>query len=168
MLIALTGTPGTGKTSLSEVIRTAIDVVHIGNMRECFSEYDDERGSYVVDMECVERRLNGFSGVVEGHTSHLLRCVDLVVVLRAHPDELRRRLEARGYPPSKIRENVEAEAMGLIVSEAVNIHGVERVVEIDTTERGVDDVAEIFWKALKTPDHYRPRVDYMEEILKWY
>lgn len=126
------------------------------------------RDSHIVDLECVETRVCGFSGVVEGHTSHLLRCVDLVVVLRTHPDELRRRLEARGYHHSKICENVEAEAMGLIVSEAVSIHGVEKVVEIDTTGKAVDEVAEIFWKALKTPEDYRPRVDYTEEILKWY
>ena len=168
MLIALTGTPGTGKTSLSYLIRDRMPVVHIGDMGDCFSSRDEARDSFIVDMECVRERLKGFSGVVEGHMSHLLEDAGLVVVLRTHPDELRRRLELRGYAPDKIRENLEAEAMGLIVSEAIEMHGMDRVVEIDTTGKDVSDVAHEFWEALNAPWAYRPRIDYTEEILKWY
>ena len=55
----------------------------------------------------------------EGHLSHLLR-VDLAVVLRCSPKVLKERLEAKGWRESKIMENVEAEAVDVILVEALD------------------------------------------------
>jgi broad-specificity NMP kinase len=64
--------------------------------------------------------------------------VDLVVVLRRHPDEMRPALEKRGYSPEKVMENLEAEAIDVTGQEAAAAH--ERVVEFDGTGFGVEDL----------------------------
>ena len=69
--------------------------------------------------------------ILEGHFSH--HFADWSIVLRLLPSELEARLEARGYSAEKIRENLEAEALDVILVEAVEI--CSRVDEIDTTGR---------------------------------
>ena len=64
-----------------------------------------------------------------------------MIVLRCHPDRLRERLGERGADEAKIDENAEAEALDVILSEAVESHGLEPVYEIATTDRDPGDVA---------------------------
>ena len=61
------------------------------------------------------------------------RQVKSCFVLRLNPEKLRRRLISRRWSRSKIRENVEAELIGVCLFEAVGLLGLKRVHEIDTT-----------------------------------
>jgi adenylate kinase len=136
--VALTGTPGTGKTTVADRLETDLAVVHLNELvREAglHDGEDPERGSLVADLDAVRDRLAGREDVlVESHLAHHLD-VDLVVVLRCHPEELSARLRGRGEPAEKAEENAESEALDVILSEAVDRHGRERVREIDTTGR---------------------------------
>jgi adenylate kinase len=78
--------------------------------------------------------------VLESHLAHLLD-VDRVVVLRCRPDVLESRLRERGERDAKARENAESEALDVVLTEAVETHGAERVYEIDTTDVGAEAVA---------------------------
>ncbi|WP_336022950.1 adenylate kinase family protein [Halobellus salinisoli] len=155
--IALTGTPGTGKTTISNLVAEEIgtEVVHLNDaIREAdlFTERDVERDSLVADLDAVEawladREVQGDSGddadrdtLVESHLSHLLD-VARVIVLRCHPDELKPRLRERGESEASIAENAESEALDVILAEAVERHGAEAVWEIDTTDRAPAEVA---------------------------
>ena len=146
MRVAVTGTPGTGKTTVTERLRTDLEVIHLNDLvredPETLSTGEDpDRGSLVVDLEAVADRLAGRDDIlVESHLAHHLD-VDRVIVLRCHPDSLRERLRERGADEPKVDENAEAEALDVILSEAVASHGLERVYEIDTTDRHPDDVA---------------------------
>ncbi|MDD4567773.1 MAG: AAA family ATPase, partial [Methanoculleus chikugoensis] len=80
-------------------------------------------------------------GIVEGHLAHLLPC-DRVVVLRCRPDVLRRRLAPRNYPAEKVAENVEAEALDVILIETLEEHPGEHVLEVDSTELSAGDCAD--------------------------
>jgi adenylate kinase len=64
-----------------------------------------------------------------------------VVVLRCRPDVLADRLRERGADEAKAIENAESEALDVILSEAVDRHGLDHVYEIDTTDRTPADVA---------------------------
>jgi adenylate kinase len=160
--VAVTGTPGTGKTAAVELLDTEMEVVHLNDLIEAeglWAERDEERDSLVADLDAVAERLEGRDDrLVESHLAHHLDA-DRVVVLRCHPEELERRLTERGEseakagenaesaePPRalarKTRENAESEALDVILSEAVNAHGVENVYEIETTERDPDEVAD--------------------------
>ena len=58
---------------------------------------------------------------------------DLVIILRCRPDILKSRLVKRGYRGEKIQENVEAEALDVILVETLEIHPPGHILEIDTT-----------------------------------
>ena len=157
MRVVVTGTPGTGKTTaverleaefgddLESALGSEFEVVHLNDLiREegLWDERDAERDSLVADLDAVGERLADRDGVlVESHLAHHLDA-DKVVVLRCHPEELERRLTDRGEPEAKARENAESEALDVILSEAVDAHGVERVYEVETTERTPEAVAE--------------------------
>ena len=145
MRIAVTGTPGTGKTTATE--RLDHEVVHLNDRIRAEgldSGTDERRGSLVADMDAIATALDEAESegieLVESHLAHRLPA-DRVVVLRCHPDELGERLAARGESEETIAENRESEALDVILSEAVEEHGIENVYEIDATERRPDAVA---------------------------
>ncbi len=157
MRLALTGTPGTGKTSASERLGDGFDVVHLNDVvreHDLWAEEDADRDSLVADVDAVREWLADRSAaaetddganerieVVESHLAHLFDA-DRVVVLRCRPDELERRLRERGETPEKARENAESEALDVVLSEAVERHGTDAVYEVDATDRTPDEVAE--------------------------
>ena len=56
--------------------------------------------------------------ILEGHFSHEFDNIDKIIVLRCDPKVLVKRLSERGYSKEKVRENLEAEAIGTIYSES--------------------------------------------------
>jgi adenylate kinase len=145
MRVAVTGTPGTGKTTATERLDTDLDVTHLNDAieaEELYTEVDEARDSKVADLEAVREWLDGRDDVlVESHLAHLLDA-DRVVVLRCAPGELERRLIERGEPAAKAEENAESEALDVILSEAVRVHGESNVYEIDATDRDPGEVAD--------------------------
>lgn len=144
MRLAVTGTPGTGKTTATELVESDLDLVHLNELirrEELYMAVDEERDSVVADLDAVASRLEGREDViVESHLAHHLSA-DRVVVLRCDPTVLEDRLRDRGASPAKATENAESEALDVILSEAVNRHGEDRVYEIDTTDRSPAAVA---------------------------
>ena len=143
MRVAITGTPGTGKTSATELLDTDLGVLHLNDIIErkgLYTERDTERDSLVVDLESLREYVGDREGIIESHLAHHLP-VGRVVVLRCEPEELERRLLERGESEAKAEENAESEALDLILSEAVTEHGLEKMYEIDTTERAPEEVA---------------------------
>lgn len=153
MDVAVTGTPGTGKTTAVGLVETDLEVVHLNDVIETeglWSDHDEERGSLIADLEGLaawfeNRRARADAGLlVESHLAHHLD-VDRVVVLRCHPERLLERLthrESGDVGSASTRENAEAEALDLILAEAVDRHGGDAVYEVDTTDESPDSVAE--------------------------
>ena len=144
MRVAITGTPGVGKTTATKLVETDLDVVRLNELvrEEGLTEGTDEnRGSLVVDLDAVADRLADSDDVlVESHLAHHLE-VDRVIVLRCRPEPLETRLLERGETEAKARENAEAEALDVILSEAVDRCGFDAVHEVDTTDRSPVEVA---------------------------
>ena len=139
--VAVTGTPGTGKTTVTTLLDGP--VIHLNDLiREAglWSERDEGRDSLVADLDAVGEAIGDWSGVAESHLAHHLDA-DRVVVLRCRPDTLEQRLLERGADEAKATENAESEALDVILSEAVERHGLDAVYEIDTTDRTPSDVA---------------------------
>ena len=144
MRVAVTGTPGTGKTTATERLGTDLEVLHLNDVikDEGFSTgIDEDRGSLVADLDRLSEWLDGRDDVLfESHLAHHFEA-DRVIVLRAHPESIVERLRERGDDDSKAYENAESEALDVILGETVEEHGVESVYEIETTDRGPDAVA---------------------------
>lgn len=151
MRVAVTGTPGTGKTTAvrklekRDEIGSSFAVIHLNDVikkEKLTSGYDEERDSVIVDFEAVEEWLAGRDDIVfESHLAHHFNA-DRVVVCRCHPDELETRLELRDESQESIEENAESEALDVILTEAVENYGLERVYEIETTDRSPEEVVE--------------------------
>jgi len=142
--VAVTGTPGTGKTAATERLATDLDVVHLNEVIRAeglTTGHDEARDSAVADLDAVADWLNGREDVlVESHLAHHVEA-DRVVVLRCRPADLEQRLTERGESPESAAENAESEALDVVLTEAVSRHGAERVYEIDTTDRDPAAVA---------------------------
>ncbi|WP_456327705.1 adenylate kinase family protein [Archaeoglobus sp.] len=168
MLIALTGTPGVGKSTVAEILRKrGYRVLHLNELAERFNcVIDEEDDCKVVDVDKlakeVRKVVRGLT-IVEGHLSHLLN-PDLAIVLRCNPLLLKERLERRGWKEEKILENVEAELIDVILVEALD--NVEEVYEIDTTNLTPEEVANAVEEILKgVKDKYKPgRIDWLSEV----
>jgi adenylate kinase len=177
-LIALTGVPGAGKSTIANLLRVRGETVY--DLNALVKEHglvlgtDRKRGSKEVDIKALGRLVKeldvkGTRIYLEGHLSHLLP-VDKAIVLRCHPDVLRKRLEARRWSASKVRENLEAEAMGIITQECLDAFLV--CSEIDASNIKPMDVASSVSRIARSKrviKRYLPgKIDYFEEILKWY
>lgn len=183
MIVALTGTPGVGKSSVADILKKkhgyeVINIMEIAIKNGFTLGYDENRESYIVDVDRVAYYLRDVfrtksrekNILLDGHLSHYMDFSDLVVVLRCRPEILRGRLLEKGWKEEKIRENVEAEALDIILSEAVEIHGVRKVCEIDTSGKGVKEVAEIVEGLINgkvDKEQYRPgKIDWSEYLVK--
>lgn len=145
MRVAVTGTPGSGKTTALEQLSTDLTVVHLNEVirEEDLTEgYDEERESVVTDLDAVAQWLHGRDDVIfESHLAHYFDA-DRVVVLRCHPETIEERLADRDESGESVRENAESEALDIILSEAVERHGEAQVYEIETTDRSPAAVAD--------------------------
>ncbi len=143
MKTAITGTPGTGKTSVaSRLAADGYTVLHVSDLASSYvCGRDTQRDCDIVDVDSMDELFRGRTDdlLVDGHLSHLLS-VDQAVVLRCHPDVLARRLRNKGWSQRKIRENVMAEALDVILLDAVGRHGEAHVAQIDTSDRDADAV----------------------------
>lgn len=164
---AIAGTPGTGKTSASDALDR--QVIHLSNVleEEQFQRgFDADRETMIADVDALSEWIDEREDdiIVESHLAHVLP-VNRVIVLRCHPGALRRRLEGRTHPgPTGIDENVEAERLDVILTEAVEQHGEENVFEIDTTDRDPREVADRIEAVLD--GSYRPKpgsVSFLQE-----
>lgn len=173
MLIAITGTPGTGKTSAGEALSKrgyyVVDLDDAARKGGFVTGRDIMRQADEVDVEGLRDRLDVSAKVafLRSHYSHRMN-VNMAIVLRCSPSVLRQRLEARGWPSEKIRENVEAEAIDVILQEAVACLPV--VYEIDTTDASPDHTADAILAILqgRIEGHAPGSVDWSEEVLSWY
>jgi adenylate kinase len=151
VIIVVTGTPGTGKSTVAKTLASRyglryVNVSEFAISHKLYTEYDEETRSYVIDEEKLSEELEKFIGkegaVVETIYPSLVRSADRVLVLRRNPKDLWEELERRGWPIRKVAENVEAELLGVVSQEAKE--NFSDVCEIDVTDKSVDQVIELF------------------------
>ncbi|MFP4169574.1 MAG: adenylate kinase family protein [Methanomassiliicoccales archaeon] len=173
-MIAITGTPGTGKSTVGKALRSrGYEVIDLGRLieeGELLGELDPVRDTHEVDLDALDelvREKGGDEAIVVGHLAHCLS-VDRAVVLRCRPPVLEERLRARGWSEAKIRENLEAEACDIILVES--LEEVDRVFEIDVSSMGPEQVLSAVEDILKgRGEDYAPgQVDWSEEVMDWF
>ena len=138
--VALSGTPGTGKTTISSLLQSegfdVLSLEKIADKHNCLGELDDSDDSKPIDIELLISILRNAWDImpenitiIDGHLSHLLPC-DHTIILRCKPDVLEDRLVKRGYSKGKIQGNVEWELIGSAWNDNEDRDG---WLELDTT-----------------------------------
>ncbi|MFY9717094.1 MAG: AAA family ATPase [Thermoplasmata archaeon] len=142
--IALTGTPGTGKSTVGRLLRGPLGVIEVSDLARRHGAAQGTGRDLEIDLARLRRALRPASAlreidVIVGHLAHLLP-VRESIVLRCHPVELLRRLRrSRRGSAGERHANFVCEATDVIVGEA--LEGRRPVFEVDTTARTPDAVA---------------------------
>ena len=180
MWVALTGTPGTGKSSVATLLQkhgyTIVRLHQLAIEYKCTDGIDTKRSSQLIDIDKLNNTIKRTFTIdtlvfFEGHLGHLLKAIDKVVILRCHPNELNRRLKKKKWNTKKIKENVDAETIDVILCETVEHHSKKNIFEIDTTKKTIEEVAAIIINIVKknfqpTKPYTIGQIDWSEEIFK--
>ncbi len=172
MIIWVAGTPGVGKTVVGRELAiklgySYIDMPKYIKRNKLYESYDRTRRAWTVDPEKVKKALEREALDNSVISSHIIlpspgfqvRCV----VLRLNPLRLLARLKRRGYDLRKICENVEAEFLGTVYLEAVATFGIDRVFQINTTGKKLEEVLEKCIGAVKGLSASEP-VDWLTNL----
>lgn len=160
MFLAVTGTPGTGKSEVcGRLAGKGFEIIDLKSflIERYLISKETSIPPYPVDPEEVaklferEARLRKMKvskewTIIDSHLSHMLP-VDAVVLLRCDPKQLEERLAERGYSEEKARENVEAEMIDVIGIEVIDRR--LPAVEIDTTNRSGEEVSVLIERYLE-------------------
>lgn len=168
MRISISGTPAVGKTSVSKKLAEKLNYEYV-NVNELAREKDLVVGK-AKDIEIIdEEKLKDVdlneNVVLDGHLSHFIPC-DVVFVLRLVPDELKKRLERKDWNRKKIKENLEAEILGICSYQAREEN--EEVYEIDTTGLSKEEVVEKIMEIIHEKDSdFKTEIDWMKNYGDW-
>ena len=167
-IVGVTGTPGTGKKStaplLAEYLR--FPCVSLNRLAADSGVGVAAEDGLDVDTAALRRYLVAEDPghcLVYGHLlPYVLRRgeVDLAIVLRCSPPVLKKRLLARGYEGRKLRDNLEAELIGVSLSAAIGAFGEARVVEFDTTRTSAALAARRLARIVARPPGRARRIDW--------
>ncbi|XP_041362385.1 adenylate kinase isoenzyme 6-like [Gigantopelta aegis] len=141
--ILITGTPGTGKSTLASELaqRTALNYVGVGNLakeQELFEGWDETYQCPILDEDRVidelEDTMSEGGNIVDYHSCDFFpeRWFDIVFVLRTDNKTLYERLEKRGYSSKKLEDNVQCEIFQTILDEAREAYKSEIVHELQS------------------------------------
>jgi len=120
MIIVITGTPGTGKTTLAKSIAKKkksvyIDVNKLIKEYKLSEGYDRKRKCSIINIAKLKKVLVSIikkankskkSLIIDSHLSHYIqpKYVDLCIVTKCSLKELKKRLQKKGYNSQKTRE----------------------------------------------------------------
>eukprot|EP00899_Mesostigma_viride_P027465 jgi/Mesvir1/7903/Mv11834-RA.1 len=155
--ILVTGTPGTGKTTLCERLAsiTGLTYINVGELvkeQELHEGYDEDFDSYVIDeekvLDAMEDAMTLGGNIVDYHGCDFFpeRWFDRVVVLQTDNSILYDRLEKRKYSEQKLQENLECEIMQVVLEEARESYKKEILLilpsnTVEDMDRNVEAVA---------------------------
>ncbi|MDO8633863.1 MAG: AAA family ATPase [archaeon] len=138
MKLAITGTPGTGKTVLAKSLAKKLKAVVINEkdfaLRKKAGRQNKRLGEVEVDVKKLEKELNKElkkheNAIVEGHLLCEARLsVDAIIVLTFDPFKLQKRLEKRGYAPEKVLDNVFCETISYCLEKTKKNYQKQKII----------------------------------------
>ena len=149
-VICVSGTPGTGKTTISIRLSKELGFNYIGVnklvSRHKISEgYDEKRKTKIVDVDKLNRilideitkmKLNKkYKGIIiDSHLSHYLpkKYVNFCIITKCGISELSKRLKKKKFHKEKILENLQSEIFEVCLNEARQRK--HRIISADTTK----------------------------------
>jgi len=161
--ILVTGTPGTGKTTISRLLAKTFQAKYVNPAillprKGIDYTYDANRKTRIVSIRRLRRSLASLAGrtghglIIDSHIALKITSspiLERVIVLRCNPAVLERRLKRKHWSKRKISENVLAEILDICLWDAVQNYGWRRISEIDTTNKPPSRALRLAIRALK-------------------
>ena len=149
--VLVTGTPGTGKTTFSQLLANYTGLAHhnVGQAvseHKLYAQWDSTYDLPVFDDDMVVDHFEpiqaGEGVILDFHSSGLfpLRWFDLVILLRANNTVLFDRLTPRGYSSEKIHENLQCEILEVTSEEVYESYPKEIVLELTNEQESQMEV----------------------------
>ena len=152
----MTGTPGVGKTTISQLLASKINAQYIGinelvKKEKLVDKLDKERKTLIVAKKKVTKKIQEILDksegniIIEGHYAVDVinkEYVNNVFVLRRDPYKLRSELEKRKYSQKKVWENLAAEILDVCLWNAITTYGNDKICEIDVSGKTVKSIVE--------------------------
>ncbi|MCL4364930.1 MAG: AAA family ATPase [Candidatus Marsarchaeota archaeon] len=154
-IIVITGTPGVGKTTISERLAKTLKKAELIRANDVVKERklyisSSKDGALIVRLGGLESELNRMANhstadyvIIEGHLLCDMRIMHAVaVVMREHPAALLKRLKKRKYGRQKIEDNIVSEAIDYCGVNASRNYGTVYEIEAGSSAlRKVVDIA---------------------------
>jgi adenylate kinase len=163
LIILISGTPGTGKTTIAYLMKELLSAEYI-NLTEIviknkFSrETDENRKTEIVDLKKVIPFLKQFIKshpnkdiIIDGHYADIVpdSITSILIVLRTDPRVLEKRLIDKQFPSPKIQENLQSEILGSCTQFALKAHNRKKIYEIDTSSLPAEVIVANILKIIK-------------------
>ena len=147
MKIILSGTPGVGKHTIATILSSLFDKVRIVDINKIILSENllvsSQRGNHDVDIQksfdfltLLLSKKEYQDSIIVGHLAPYVidpLLVDLAVILRRSPYELRKIYEDRSYSQTKICDNMVAEILGIISHDALKNFEFSKLSELEIT-----------------------------------
>jgi len=140
MRIIVTGSPGTGKTSIAGALGKKLRHKVVNEkqfaLERKIGKWDENEEELVIPLDGFGKELGALlekekNIILEGHLLCELRLkADIVILLREEPRILEGRLRKRGYSEEKVQDNVFCEAGNYCGKHVCSNYAAEKIIEV--------------------------------------
>ncbi|QLH05254.1 shikimate kinase [Nitrosopumilus oxyclinae] len=149
MSIVITGNPGVGKHTITQLIaeKMKLSIIDINKIAKDSGLFEKNGDINDVDVEVLEKILESKTfenNIIVGHLAPYVlekNQVKIMIVLRRSPYDLIPVYEERKYDDDKIKDNVGSEILGIITNDAMSKFQ-EKTFQINVSEKTVPEVFE--------------------------
>ena len=164
-IIAVTGTPGTGKTTISKELAKKLSADHIDLNKYVlehnkYSTYDLSRNCPIITQKSLRnavlseimpnyRKTPSKWIIIDSHMSHFLptKAISFLIIVGCSKlKTLERRLKKRKYTEQKVRENLDSEIFEICKIEAIERH--PSAMYVDSSKKSAKSIASMIAKTI--------------------
>ena len=157
-IIVITGTPGTGKSTLARIISKKVqaELFEINTTiveNELYDEWDENRNIPIIDddkinnffLNFIKKIPNNTKLIAEGHYFEFIsdEIINKIIILRTNPPKLKERLKSRNFSESKINENIQAEILGNIMGVIIHEYQNIPLLQVDTSNDNIEQSSRV-------------------------
>ncbi|MBT4192386.1 MAG: AAA family ATPase [Candidatus Diapherotrites archaeon] len=139
MRLIITGSPGTGKTTLAKSLGEKLNLTVLNEkdfaLKNGIGSFNEEN-ELEIPIKEFEEKANAFlketdDVLFEGHVVCEAKLhVDKAILIRVDPEELEMRLENRGYSMEKMMDNVFCEGIDYCKKQVIKNYPIDKIIEV--------------------------------------